>query len=169
MTINCKGTLVDLTKPKVMGILNVTPDSFFDGGRYADENKILERVAGMLEDGATFIDLGAYSSRPGADFVSEAQELERIVPIVELLVRNFPEILLSIDTFRSNVAKETISAGGSYNKRYSCGRFRFRNDESGWSTQSALYYDAYERKSQYYATTCLVFRFDTGGIRIFFS
>lgn len=113
MTINCKGTLVDLTKPKVMGILNVTPDSFFDGGRYADENKILERVAGMLEDGATFIDLGAYSSRPGADFVSEAQELERIVPIVELLVRNFPEILLSIDTFRSNVAKETISAGAA--------------------------------------------------------
>ena len=113
MTINCKGKLIDLSTPKVMGILNVTPDSFFDGGRYKDENPILNQVETMLNQGATFIDIGAYSSRPNADFVTEEEELQRIVPIVELLVKRFPEIIISVDTFRSEVAKQTIKAGAS--------------------------------------------------------
>lgn len=113
MTINCKGKLIDLSTPKVMGILNVTPDSFFDGGRYKDENSILNQVETMLNQGATFIDIGAYSSRPNADFVTEDEELQRIVPIVELLVKHFPEIIISVDTFRSQVAKQTIKAGAS--------------------------------------------------------
>ena len=113
MTINCKGKLIDLSMPKVMGILNVTPDSFYDGGRYKDENSILNQVETMLNQGATFIDIGAYSSRPNADFVTEEEELQRIVPIVELLVKHFPEIIISVDTFRSEVAKQTIKAGAS--------------------------------------------------------
>tara|TARA_B100000446_G_C10532338_1_gene334175 strand:+ start:74 stop:898 length:825 start_codon:yes stop_codon:yes gene_type:complete len=113
MTINCKGKLIDLSTPKVMGILNVTPDSFYDGGRYKDENSILNQVETMLNQGATFTDIGAYSSRPNADFVSEDEELQRIVPIVRLLVKHFPEIIISVDTFRSEVAKQTIKAGAS--------------------------------------------------------
>jgi dihydropteroate synthase len=113
MTINCKGTLIDLTRPKVMGILNITPDSFFDGGKYKSDKDALTQVEKMLSDGATFIDIGAYSSRPGAAHVSENEELKRIIPIVEMLLKNFPEILLSIDTFRSSVAKETIAAGAA--------------------------------------------------------
>lgn len=96
-----------------MGILNVTPDSFFDGGRYKSEATILNQVENMLKEGATFIDIGAYSSRPGADFVSETEELQRIVPVVELVIKYFPEALLSIDTFRSHVAKATIDSGAA--------------------------------------------------------
>ncbi len=96
-----------------MGILNTTPDSFFDGGMYKNEKEILSHVEKMLIDGATFIDVGAYSSRPGADHVSEAEEMKRILPIVELLTTNFPNINLSIDTFRSNVAKACIATGAS--------------------------------------------------------
>ena len=113
MTINCKGSLVDLSTPKVMGILNITPDSFFDGGKYQDDKNILSQVEKMLKEGATFIDVGAYSSRPGADHVSEDEELKRIVPVVELLLKEFPDIYLSIDTFRSKVATETIHAGAA--------------------------------------------------------
>lgn len=113
MTINCKGTLIDLSQPKVMGILNVTPDSFFDGGVYKNEKDILIQTEKMLKDGATFIDVGAYSSRPGADHVSEEQELRRITPVVELLVKNFPDILISVDTFRSKVARATIEIGAA--------------------------------------------------------
>ena len=113
MTINCKGTLIDLSRPKVMGILNITPNSFFDGGKYADENAILQQVEKMLNEGATFIDVGAYSSKPNAAFVSEEEEIRRLIPIVELLVNEFPEIILSIDTFRSSVAEKAIEAGAA--------------------------------------------------------
>ena len=89
MTINCKGQLIDLSSPKVMGILNVTPDSFFDGGTYKDKTSILNQAETMLTDGATFIDIGGYSSRPGADFVSETEELNRVIPIVELILKHF--------------------------------------------------------------------------------
>ena len=106
MTINCKGKLVDLSSPKVMGILNITPDSFYDGGKYKDEKSIILQVEKMLNEGATFIDVGAYSSRPGAEHVSKEEELKRIVPIVDLLITNFPDIYLSIETFRSEVAKK---------------------------------------------------------------
>lgn len=113
MTINCKGKLIDLSTPKVMGILNVTPDSFFDGGRYKDETSIIKQVENMLNEGATFIDVGAYSSRPNAPFVSEDEELQRIVPIIKLLVSHFPDIIISVDTFRSQVAKATIIEGAA--------------------------------------------------------
>ena len=113
MTINCKGQLIDLSKPKVMGILNITPNSFFDGGRYSSENEILAKVEKMLAEGATFIDIGAYSSKPSAEFVSEEEELNRIVPVVQLLVKHFPEILISIDTFRSEVARACIENGAA--------------------------------------------------------
>ncbi|MFT7352431.1 MAG: dihydropteroate synthase [Flavobacterium sp.] len=113
MTLNCKGNLIDLTTPKVMGILNITPDSFYDGGKYKNEFEILNQVEKMLSDGATFIDVGAYSSRPGAQHISEEEELKRIIPVINLLQKNFPEIIISIDTFRSKVAIETVHAGAA--------------------------------------------------------
>lgn len=113
MTINCKDQLIDLSQPKVMGILNLTLDSFYDGGQYKSESDILRKVEGMLNEGATFIDLGAYSSRPGADEVSETKEENRLLPILELLAKHFPEALLSIDTFRASIAKKAIEAGAA--------------------------------------------------------
>lgn len=113
MTINCKGQLIDLTVPKVMGILNITPDSFYDGGKHQNESAILNHVKKMLDEGATFIDVGAYSSKPNADFVSEDEELRRILPIVSSILKEFPDVLLSIDTFRSHVAKECTEAGAA--------------------------------------------------------
>ena len=120
-TINCKGTLIDLSTPKVMGIVNVTPDSFFDGGKLTNSDEIVVQVEKMLQDGATFIDLGGYSSKPGAEFVSETEELNRVVPIVKLLVEKFPDILLSIDTFRSEVAKQTVENGAAIMNDISAG------------------------------------------------
>lgn len=122
MTINCKGKLIDLSSPKVMGILNVTPDSFFDGGTYKDEKSIIDQVKKMLNDGAAFIDIGGYSSRPGADFVSEDEELQRVVPIVALILKHFPEALISIDTFRSRVAEQSINAGAALINDISAGK-----------------------------------------------
>ncbi|WP_418513309.1 dihydropteroate synthase [Corallibacter sp.] len=122
MTINCKGKLIDLSTPKVMGILNLTPDSFFDGGQYKSKKSITEQVALMLEEGATFIDIGAYSSRPNADFVSEADELKRLLPIITLLTKTFPDICISIDTFRSEVAKQAIHAGAAIINDISAGQ-----------------------------------------------
>ena len=113
MTINCKGELIDLSSPKVMGILNITPDSFFDGGKYKSDADFLNQTEKMLSEGATFIDVGAYSSRPNAVFVSEKEEIKRLTPIVALLVKQFPEIILSIDTFRAEVAKAAIDSGAA--------------------------------------------------------
>lgn len=113
MYINCKGQLIDFSVPKVMGILNCTPDSFFDGGKYRSESELLAQTEKMLAEGADFIDIGAYSSKPNADFVSEAKELERIVPVLELVLKHFPKTLISIDTFRAGVAKACIEAGTS--------------------------------------------------------
>lgn len=96
-----------------MGILNVTPDSFYDGGKYRDEAGILKQTERMLEEGATFIDLGAYSSRPGATHISEEEELSRILPMVELLLKSFPNVYLSIDTFRSKVAERCLEMGAA--------------------------------------------------------
>ena len=128
MTINCKGTLLDLNSPKVIGILNITPDSFYDGGMYKDEITILNQTEKMLIDGATFIDVGACSSRPGAAEVSEEEELKRIVPVVELLIKKFPDIIISVDTFRSKVAEETINLGAA-----------LINDISGGNLDSKMY------------------------------
>ena len=112
-TINCKGNLIDLSTPKVMGVMNLTPDSFYDGGKLTSKKEILLQANKMLKEGATFLDLGAYSSRPGAQFVSEKEEMHRLLPVIKILLDEFPEILLSIDTFRSNVANESIYAGAS--------------------------------------------------------
>lgn len=96
-----------------MGILNVTPNSFFDGGKHADEKAILKQIEKMLTEGATFIDIGGYSSKPSAAFVSEEEELQRVVPVVQKVVHEFPETLISIDTFRSKVAQESIEQGAA--------------------------------------------------------
>jgi dihydropteroate synthase len=122
MTINCKGQLIDLTTPKVMGILNITPDSFYDGGIHKNDKEIILQVEKMLNEGASFIDVGAYSSRPNADIVSQDDELKRILLIVNLILKEFPETLLSIDTFRSEVAKQCIEAGAALINDISAGK-----------------------------------------------
>ena len=94
-----------------MGILNVTPNSFYDGGKYSDEKSMLSQVEKMLVGGATFIDIGAYSSKPSAALVSEEEEISRLLPIIKLVVKHFPETLISVDTFRANVAKAAIENG----------------------------------------------------------
>lgn len=110
-SINCKGTLVDFSSPKIMGILNITPDSFFDGGKYNNPSTIINHIEKMLSEGATFVDVGAYSSRPGAKHISEEEELERITPIIKLLIEEFPNLFISVDTFRSEIAKQCIQLG----------------------------------------------------------
>ena len=121
-SITCKGQLISLETPIIMGILNLTPDSFYDGGKYRDENAILEQAALMNSEGATIIDLGAYSSRPGADHITEEEELNRLLPIIELLLKRFPKLLLSIDTFRANVARPAINAGAALINDISAGK-----------------------------------------------
>ena len=113
MTINCKGQIIDLSTPKIMGILNITPNSFYDGGKYSLENNAISQVEKMLKEGATFIDIGAYSSKPNAEFVSQEEELIRIIPVVKAILKEFPEALLSIDTFRSSVAQECLNNGAA--------------------------------------------------------
>ena len=105
--------MIDLKKPKVMGVLNITPDSFYDGGKYKDEVSILKQVEKLLDAGASFVDVGAYSSKPGATNISEEEELKRILPVVNLLITNFPDIYLSIDTFRSVVARRCLENGAA--------------------------------------------------------
>ena len=111
MYINCKGQLIDLDHPRVMGILNLTPDSFYDGGKYKSASEILRKVEKMLNEGATFIDIGAYSSRPGAVHISQDEELKRLLPVLQLVINDFPDALISIDTFRSHVASEALLSG----------------------------------------------------------
>ena len=111
MYINCKGHLIDLEHPKVMGILNLTPDSFYDGGKYKSAADIVRQVEKMLNEGATFIDIGAYSSRPKAKHISQDEELSRLLPMLELVMKEFPNALISIDTFRSHVAELAIQSG----------------------------------------------------------
>lgn len=113
MTILLKKKLIDLSTPKVMGILNLTPDSFYDGGTLKSDRHILELAEKHVKQGAFVLDLGGYSSRPDAIDVSEDEELKRVVPVVELLSSQFPEIPLSIDTFRAKVADESICAGAA--------------------------------------------------------
>lgn len=113
MTINCNGKLIDLSTPKVMGILNCTPDSFYDGGKYKSESQFLSQVEKMLSDGATFVDIGAYSSKPNSEFVSEEEELNRLLPVIELVLKSFPNTIISVDTFRSKIANKAIENGAA--------------------------------------------------------
>jgi dihydropteroate synthase len=110
-TINAGGRLIDLSTPQVMGIINLTPDSFFADSRKPTVADAVHQAGQMLADGAAILDLGAYSSRPGADDISVQQETDRLLPVVEAIVKEYPEAILSIDTFRAPVAETAIKAG----------------------------------------------------------
>lgn len=112
-TLNCRGRLVDLShSPAVMGILNVTPDSFFAGSRVMNAaSDIVDRAGQMLREGATFLDIGGYSTRPGAEEVNPAQEADRVLPAIEAILRTWPDALISVDTFRADVARQAVEAG----------------------------------------------------------
>ena len=112
-SINCKGTLLSLEQPIVMGILNTTPDSFFDGGKYNEPDSALYHAEKMLNEGATILDIGGYSSRPSASDINEEEELKRVLPVIEKIHLAFPDSILSIDTFRAKVALEAVNAGAS--------------------------------------------------------
>lgn len=110
-TINAGGKLIDLSTPKVMGILNITPDSFYAGSRTTSVTDALEKAAKMLTEGADILDIGAYSSRPGAEDISEQEETDRLLPVVEIIAKNHPDAIISVDTFRAKVADAGIQAG----------------------------------------------------------
>lgn len=113
MTINCNGTLINFNSPKVMGILNITPDSFYDGGKLKSDNDVLLQVEKMLSEGADFIDIGGYSSRPNAKDISVIEEKNRVLPVVKSVLKEFPGTLISIDTFRSEVANAILNEGAA--------------------------------------------------------
>lgn len=123
LTLNCHGKLLSLERPVVMGILNVTPDSFYDGGKYQEEGALLKQAEAMLAEGAQIIDVGGMSSRPGSEVISVEEELERVLPAVRALRRRFPEVVISIDTVHSRVAAEAVAAGASMVNDISAGRF----------------------------------------------
>lgn len=110
-TLNIKGKVLSLADPVVMGILNITPDSFYDGGKYLEEKEILIRVEQMLQEGALFIDIGGYSSRPGAENISEEEERKRVVPAIKSILKRFPGTNITIDTFRGEIAKAAVLEG----------------------------------------------------------
>ncbi len=110
-SLNCRGRLLQLSRPLVMGILNLTPDSFFDGGKYNSADAALGHAEQMLADGADILDLGAYSSRPGAEHISEDKELDRLLPALKTIRKEFPNAIISIDTFRVNVAEKAMEIG----------------------------------------------------------
>jgi dihydropteroate synthase len=107
-SLNCGGKLLDLSAPKIMGILNVTPDSFYDGGKYDSTDKILKKVTDMISEGADIIDVGGISTRPGSEPVSEKEEIKRIIPAISLIRDNFPGAIISVDTYRANVARTVV-------------------------------------------------------------
>lgn len=134
LTLNCRGTLLSLQSPQVMGILNVTPDSFFDGGRYTRQDALLRQAEQMLKEGAAILDIGGMSSRPGAELISVEEELQRVLPSIEALHQAFPEAILSIDTIRGRVAEEAVGAGAAIVNDISAGAF----DESMYPTVARL-------------------------------
>lgn len=122
-TLQCGGKLVDLATPKVMGILNLTPDSFYDGGHFlADDGAILRQVEKMLTEGAAFVDVGGQSTRPGAETVGAADEAKRVVDKIWLIKRNFPDCLVSVDTFWADVARQAVEAGATLVNDVSAGK-----------------------------------------------
>lgn len=127
MTLNCNQKLLDLSSPVVMGILNITPDSFHAGSRVSTVDAALDTSTKMVEDGAQILDLGAMSSRPGAEIISANEELDRILPILESIRKELPNTILSIDTIRASVAKQCLDAGA-----------HIINDISGASIDSEL-------------------------------
>ncbi|RZK42251.1 MAG: dihydropteroate synthase [Pedobacter sp.] len=128
VTLNSRGKLIVLDQPSVMAILNLTPDSFYKNSRTEGLDEVLKKVSNFIEVGAKFIDLGAYSSRPGAADISETEELQRLIPAIKTIAKEFPEALLSVDTFRATVAKAAVEAGA-----------HLINDISGGSLDEKMY------------------------------
>ena len=112
-TLNCKGRLLVVDKPQVMGIINCTPDSFYEGSRFLQKDEALREAEKMLTEGATLLDIGAQSTRPGSTRIGAEEELKRVIDIVESIHTHFPEAILSIDTYFSRVAHEAVRAGAS--------------------------------------------------------
>lgn len=141
-SLNCRGRLVTLDTPVVMGILNVTPDSFYAGSRVLETDqpidRVLERAGQLLSEGATFLDIGGYSTRPGAANISPAEETDRVVPAIEAIRRHFPDALLSVDTFRASVARQAVSAGA-----------HLVNDVGGGTLDPAMFATVAELKVPY--------------------
>lgn len=136
-TLNLRGKLLDLSTPLVMGILNLTPDSFYQPeGRDGQPalNQVLKEAEQMLQDGASILDLGAYSSRPNAEHISAAEELQRLLPVLQALVKTFPEAVFSVDTFRAEVAEKAIEAGAHIINDISAGEL----DENMFETVARL-------------------------------
>ena len=133
-TLNCAGRLIDLSRPRIMGILNITPDSFYDGGTLANEKDLLLRAEKMLTEGATFLDIGGMSSRPGAEVISVEEELARVIPAVQAVVHAFPEAFISVDTVRSATAKQAVANGAHLINDISAGQF----DENLYQTVADL-------------------------------
>lgn len=133
-TLNCKGKLLNLETPLVMGILNVTPDSFYDGGRYQQADEILRQAEKMLTEGAAMLDIGGMSSKPGSLVIAEEEELRRVIPTIQIILKHFPNTIISIDTVQSEVAKQSTEAGASIVNDISAGRL----DARLYSTVAAL-------------------------------
>lgn len=132
-TLNCRGRLVDLSHgTAIMGILNVTPDSFFAGSRVENQPSssqgIVDRAGQMLREGATFLDIGGYSTRPGAPDIGPAEEADRVLPAIEAILRVWPDALISVDTFRADVARQAVQAGAC-----------IVNDVAGGTLDSAMF------------------------------
>jgi dihydropteroate synthase len=138
MVLNIKGSVLDLSIPKIMGVLNVTPDSFYDGGIYSSEKKILNQVEKMVLDGADIIDVGGYSSKPGATSITVEEEEKRVIPIIKLIYKTFKESIISVDTFRSEISEKSINAGAS-----------IINDISGGDLDNNIYKIAGKYKTPY--------------------
>jgi len=126
--INIQGTLLDLSIPKVMGVINITPDSFYSGSRVTDEKNIIRTAVKMSEDGADILDIGGYSSRPGADDISVEEEKRRVLKAIRIVSREMPDKIISVDTFRAEIAREAISAGA-----------HIINDNSGGEADNNMY------------------------------
>ena len=138
MILNIKGSLLDLSSPKIMGILNVTPDSFYDGGVYSNENEILKQAEKMILDGVDIIDIGGYSSKPGAKTITIREEEKRVLPIIKLIYKTFKKTIISVDTFRSEIAEKSLNAGAS-----------IINDISGGDFDNNIYKIAERYKAPY--------------------
>jgi len=137
-SLNIKGKLFDLNSPKIMGILNATPDSFYKGSRVSGVTHILTIAETMLQEGAHILDIGGFSTRPNANQVTEDEEMQRVIPLVEAISKELPEAIISIDTFRSKVAKSTIEAGAS-----------IINDVSGGQADEAMFETVAKLKAPY--------------------